>query len=76
MEKIKIGSQYPTAKGVMVTIDGVREFSNSRFLSGDNGMDYDDDGKASFALMFSGRFRSPSNDLVMDRHDTLVESLA
>ena len=66
MTKIKIGCQYPTVKGVMVTINGDRKFPDFQVFSGDNGMDYGAEGRASFALMFSGRFRSPENDLIME----------
>ena len=66
MTKIKIGCKYPTVKGVMVTITGLRKFPDFQVFSGDNGMDYDSDGKASFALMFRGRFSSPENDLLIE----------
>lgn len=62
---IAIGKEYKTVSGGIVKIIAFVNFSDYSVYRGDNGMEYDDNGEATFSLMFKGRFRSPDNDILL-----------
>lgn len=61
---IEIGKEYKTVSGNKVKIINFIDYQDIPIYRGDNHMDYDDNGLATFSLMFKGRFRSPENDIL------------
>lgn len=60
---MEIGKEYKTVSGNTVKIIDFIDYLS--VYRGDNHMDYDDNGLATFSLMFKGRFRSPDNDILL-----------
>ena len=62
---MEVDKEYKTVSGDSVKIIDKINFPDFFIYRGDNNMDYDNNGKASFSLMFKGRFRSPDNDILL-----------